>query len=185
MCSSASGVGVASRCEHNVGSGLVDELLKNATDPLTGHDLGCWNTVNTTNDPEDPISAEDCLFDLKAQSYQSKVITDFIDVVDSGVLRILEQRQYDVLQSDKQIDYQDKFMPFIQTDLFVEEVSNLKLETNGKNLQVKKAVNRMNKDRWSAVAYAIFYIMEFENDTVKTYADYSEAFAFRAPRVRM
>ena len=31
------------------------------------------------------------------------------------------------------------------------------------NLTVEKSVRKMNKDRWSALAYVIFYIMEYQN----------------------
>lgn len=170
---------------NGLGAGLVDELLKDTIDPMTGESLGCWDTVNTTNEPEDIANAEECLFDLKAQSYQTKVITDFIDAVDSGMLRLLEQKQYDVFKSEQDDTYQERFMPFIQTDFLVEEVSNLKLESNGKSLSIKKEVARIDKDRFSSVAYNIFYILEFENDAVQaqTY-DLSDIFSFRAPKIR-
>ena len=170
---------------NGVGVGLVDELLKETVDPATGEIYRCWNTINTTNEPEYPYDCDECLFDMKAQSYQNKVITDFIDVVDSGVLRLLEQKQYDVFTAERDVDYQDKFMPFIQTDLFVEEVSNLKLESNGKNLIVRQEVKRVNKDRFSAVAYAIFYALEFENsNTDNGDVDWSELFKLRVPKLR-
>ena len=169
---------------NGLGVGLVDELLKDAVDPLTGEDLGCWNTINTTNEPEDPHNAEDCLFDMKAQGNQTKVITDFIDVVDNGTLRLLESKQYDVFASERDESYQERFMPFIQTDLLVDEVANLKLETNGRNLSVKKEVKRIDKDRFSALAYAIFYALEYENVTQKQEYDFDDIFAFRAPQIR-
>lgn len=168
-----------------VGSGLVDELLKDTIDPMTGESLGCWDTVNTTNEPEDKINAEQCLFDMKAQSYQTKVITDFIDVVDNGTLKLLESRQYDVFTAEHDESYQDKFMPYIQTDLLIEEISNLKLESNGRSLSIRKEVAKIDKDRFSALSYAIFYILEFEND-IQTKEEYNldDLFSFRAPVIK-
>lgn len=169
---------------NGLGSGLVDELLKDTIDPLTGESLGCWNTINTTNEPEDPQNSEDCLFDMKAQSYQTKVITDFIDVVDNGTLRLLEQKQYDVFASDHDETYRERYMPYIQTDLLIEEVANLKLESNGRSLSVKKEVKKIDKDRFSALSYAIFYALEFENTPQKQEYDWDDIFSFRAPEIR-
>lgn len=169
---------------NGLGSGLVDELLKDTIDPMTGESLGCWDTMNTTNEPEDPYNAEECLFDMKAQSYQTKVITDFIDVVDNGTLRLLESRQYDVFAAERDETYQEKFMPFIQTDLLVDEIANLKLESNGRSLSIKKEVSKIDKDRFSALSYAIFYVLEFENTVQKQDYDIDDIFTFRAPQIR-
>lgn len=169
---------------NGVGAGLIDKLLEDTIDPMTGESLGCWNTINTTNEPEDPNNAEECLFDMKAQSYQTKVITDFIDVVDNGTLRLLESRQYDVFAVDHDENYQERFMPYIQTDLLIEEVANLKLESNGKSLAIKKEVSKIDKDRFSALAYAIFYALEFENTVQQQEYDLNDIFSFRAPQIR-
>ena len=147
-----------------VGSGLVDELLKEQYDPITGEYLGCWNTINTDNQPEDPMNAIDCLYDIKAQGIQTKIISDFIDVVDSAKLKMLIKKK----DSDFDINSKsnvEEMLPYIQTDFLFEEIANLKLKilANG-NLTVEKSVRKMNKDRWSALAYCIYYIMEFENN---------------------
>lgn len=169
---------------NGLGAGLVDELLKDTVDPMTGESLGCWNTTNTTNEPEDVMSAESCVFDLKAQSFQTKVLTDFIDVVGNGTLRLLEQRTYNAFDSENDPDYQDKMMPYIQTDLLVEEIANLKLETNGKALSVKKEVSKIDKDRFSALAYAVFYVCEYENQTKMFHKyEFDDLFRFRAPNI--
>ena len=130
------------------------------------------------------MSAESCVFDLKAQSFQTKVLTDFIDVVGNGTLRLLEQRTYNAFDSENDSDYQDKMMPYIQTDLLVEEIANLKLETNGKALAVKKEVSKIDKDRFSALAYAIFYVCEYENQTKMFHKyEFDDLFRFRAPNI--
>ena len=59
-------------------------------------------------------------------------------------------------------------MPFVQEELFFQEVGNLKLIQNGKNLSVEKVVNKFDKDRFSAVAYLLYYIVKVgENDNQK------------------
>lgn len=150
---------------NGLGSGLVDELLKEQYDPETGESLGCWNTINTDNEPEDKLNADPCLFDLKAQGIQTKIISDFIDAVDSGKLKMLIKRKDSDFTAKEKEDMVNNVLPFIQTDFLFEEIANLKLKilANG-SLTVEKSVKKMNKDRWSALAYVIYYIMEYENN---------------------
>lgn len=146
---------------NGLGAGLIDELLKESYDPITGEYLGCWNTMNTDNQPE-VRDAEKCLFDMKAQHFQSKVVADFIDVVESGKLKLLEKKQdTDFSSKDKQ-NMDLRVLPYIQTDLLFEEIANLKLKhmTNGA-LSVEKVVKKVDKDRFSALSYLIFYITEY------------------------
>ncbi len=146
---------------NGLGAGLIDELLKESYDPITGEYLGCWNTMNTDNQPE-VRDAEKCLFDMKAQHFQSKVVADFIDAVESGKLKLLEKKQdTDFSSKDKQ-NMDLRVLPFIQTDLLFEEIANLKLKhmTNGA-LSVEKVVKKVDKDRFSALSYLIFYITEY------------------------
>ena len=149
---------------NGLGSGLVDQLLKDAEDPSNGEFLGCWNTVNTDNEPESN-DYDLCLFDMKAQTYQSKVVSYFIDAVDSGKLRLLQQRKESDFTSEEKDDYINKVLPFVQTDFMFEEIANLKLRTLPSGaITVEKTVSKMNKDRFSCLAYAIFYILEYTNN---------------------
>lgn len=146
---------------NGLGAGLIDELLKESYDPVTGEYLGCWNTMNTDNQPE-VKDAERCLFDMKAQHFQSKVVADFIDAVESGKLKLLEKKQdVDFTPKDKQ-NMELRVLPYVQTDLLFEEIANLKLKhmTNGA-LSVEKVVKKVDKDRFSALSYLIFYITEY------------------------
>lgn len=146
---------------NGLGAGLIDELLKESYDPVTGEYLGCWNTMNTDNQPEIK-DAEKCLFDMKAQHFQSKVVADFIDAVESGKLKLLEKKQdADFTAKDKQ-NMDLHVLPYVQTDLLFEEIANLKLKhmTNGA-LSVEKVVKKVDKDRFSALSYLIFYITEY------------------------
>lgn len=148
---------------NGLGAGLIDELLKCSYDPITKEYLGCWDTINTDNVPE-VKNAEKCLFDMKAQSFQSKVIADFIDAVEGGKLQLLYKKQeMDFSIKDKE-NMELNVLPFVQTDLLFEEIANLKLKHLPSGaLSVEKVVKKLDKDRWSALAYLIFYITEYCN----------------------
>lgn len=166
---------------NGIGAGIVDELLKESYDPMTGVYLGCWDTINTDNKPEIK-GAEKCLFDMKAQSYQTKVITNFIDSIDSGKLRLLVKKQDSDFTDKERSNMELNVLPFIQTDFLIEEIANLKLKQNGNALAIEKVVKKVDKDRFSALAYLVFYITEFCSfSRKKNIIDTSKTFNFRPP----
>lgn len=150
---------------NGLGAGLIDELVKESFDPVTKESLGCWDTINDTNEPEVPDIAEKILYNLKAQSYQSKIVTNFIDVVDSGKFRMLEQRQQSEFTEKEYDDFDNYVAPFLQTDVLFEEIANLKLKhLNNGGVTIEKVVNKLDKDRVSATIYVLWYINEFCRD---------------------
>ena len=148
---------------NGLGSGLVDQLLLDSYDEITGNYIGCFDTINTDNKPENP-NAEKCLFDMKAQGYQTKVVSYFINVVDSGMLKMLIRKQEQDF-TDKEREFYDRnVLPFVNTELLFMEIANLKLKVmTGNNLTVEKVVKKIDKDKFSALSYCIFYILEFTN----------------------
>lgn len=169
---------------NGLGSGLIDELLKESRDPITKEPLGCWDTINTDNEPE--ISgSEKCLYDLKTQGLQSRIITVFIDMVESGKLRLLEKRADSDFSDKEREDYKEFIVPFIQTDLLFEEVSNLKIKNlSGGGMTIEKVVSKLDKDRYSALAYMLWYINEFENKTKAPVnkEEFLSMFTFKKPQ---
>ncbi|MFP5303643.1 hypothetical protein R2R70_20915, partial [Cobetia sp. SIMBA_158] len=45
-----------------IGKGLIDRLLEDVTDPETNEELGCFDTINTTQQP-DVTSAPKIIYD--------------------------------------------------------------------------------------------------------------------------
>jgi len=68
-------------------------------------------------------------------------------------------------------DLNSKVMPFVQEELFFQEVGNLKLLQSGKNLSVEKVVSKFDKDRFSAVAYLLYYIVKVDDSGSKSNVD--------------
>lgn len=160
---------------NGLGAGLIDELLKESFDPITKESLGCFDTINDDNVPEVPDIAEKILYNLKAQSVQSRVVTNFIDVVDSGKFRMLEQKQQSDFTFKEYDDFDNKVAPYLQTDVLFEEIANLKLKhLNNGGVTIEKVVNKLDKDRVSALIYVLWYISEFARN-VKQDSDYDYA----------
>ena len=150
---------------NGLGAGLIDELCKESFDPSTKESLGCWDTINDTNEPEVPDIAEKILYNLKAQSAQSEIVTNFIDVVDSGKFRMLEKRQQSDFSEKEFDDFDNCVAPYMQTDVLFEEIANLKLKhLNNGGVTIEKVVNKLDKDRVSATIYVLWYINKFCRD---------------------
>lgn len=160
---------------NGLGAGLTDQLLLTSYDPVTGENLGCFDTINTDNKPE-VDNAEKCLFDMKAQGQQTKVVSYFINAVDSNILHMLIRKQEQDF-TDKEREFFDKNVaPFMNTELLFMEITNLRLKVlSGNNLTVEKVVRKIDKDKFSALSYGIFYIMEFCNKDKEPETDYSSA----------
>ena len=150
---------------NGLGAGLIDECLKESYDPITGESLGCFDTINDDNVPESPETAEKVLYNLKAQSVQSKVITNFIGVVESEKLRLLVPKQLQDFTVQEQDDFENRVAPFLETNALFEEVANLRLKTlPSGGVGIEKVVKRLDKDRSSALMYVLWYINEFARD---------------------
>jgi ribonucleoside-diphosphate reductase alpha chain len=152
---------------NTMGSGIIDECLKESFDPNTGKSLGCWNTINTEQEPE-LEDAEEILFDLHSQGINSDIIITFIDVIESRKLQLLEKKQDNNYEINDKDYYKNVMLPHIQTDLFLEEISNLKLKQLGSGkFTVEQVTKRINKDRYSAVAYGCYFIKMYEDNIEK------------------
>jgi hypothetical protein len=62
-------------------------------------------------------------------------------------------------------------MPFVNTDLLCDEISNLRVKQIDKKLTIFRNVSKFDKDRWASTAYGIWYIRTLKNFTPKEIAD--------------
>ena len=109
---------------------------------------------------------------MKAQSAQSKIVTNFIDVVDSGKFRILENKQQSDFTESEYEDFDNCVAPYLQTDCLFEEIANLKLKhLNNGGVTIEKVVSKLDKDRVSATLYVLWLINEFYRD-IYSQSDY-------------
>ena len=172
---------------NGLGQGLYDELQKTHLDPITKEEYPAYNPINTDDYPDvgEGESVEDCLFALKAQGIQTDIILNFINVFESGKIELLpkiDQNQFDstgnYLTNDK--------LASVQTDLLIEEVSNLSLKTlNGGKLAIEMVTKSIDKDRVSSLMYCIYYILKYENKArTQSNTDISKLLVFRQPKYR-
>lgn len=133
---------------------------------MSGRPLGCYDTLNSERIPEVAGSPK-YIFCYMAQKFDNKSIQTFMDCVETSKLRLLEKKDANSSVYDTDKNSREKELAFIQTDFFIEEVSNLKLKhlSNG-GLSIDRQTKNMNKDRFSAVQYGLWYIMEYMDNIV-------------------
>lgn len=170
---------------NGIGSAIKDEALKSTLDPITGEDLGCWDTINTDDEPEEN-NAPKLLYALTAQGINSDIIVSFIDAIESEKLQLLDKKSNEDYDAQDRENFNTMIMPHIQTDFLLEEIANIKLKIgqNGK-YQIEQVTKRVNKDRYSAVAMGIWYIKEYEDRFEKNVQKYdiNKLFMFKQPKL--
>ncbi len=148
---------------NNIGQGVVDRLLEDITDPETNEELGCWSTINTDQRPEIPNSPA-FVYALKSQGINGDIIRTFIDYVESNKLKLVKSFDdvKDKLPKDaNKSEYEQACM---QYQFLIDEVSNLRLKKTQNNITVEQVVKRVDKDRWSATSYGLYYIDMFMDE---------------------
>ena len=170
-----------------VGVGLLDVLMSSQIDPLTGKELPAYDTINTDHE-SDEKDARQIVWAIQAQKNQTEMIVSFVDSIESGTLQLLEKiDQNKMMEIDEGDNYMvNELLAHIRTQQFIDEVSNLTLETsNGGKLQVKQLI-KANKDLFSATMMGIWYILAEQNNGIEEEEeyDYSTLFTFSSPIIR-
>lgn len=145
---------------NTIGQGLVEALLEDSTDPETNEELGCWATINTDDKPSVPNSPE-IIYSLKSQGINGDIIRTFIDNVESNRLKLVKQFS-DIKEHLNNNSYEEEIeLTSSQTQIFIDEVANLRLKELQKTMTVEQVVKRIDKDRYAATAYGLYYISLF------------------------
>lgn len=150
---------------NGIGQGVVEELLKETIDPLLIDPHECWDTINTDEIPQVP-NAPQKIFSLKSQGIQTEIITNFIDFVESGRLKLLVPSK--TLEIPNKIKNEKDLIAIkaahFQTDQLIDQIANLKLiQKQGGKLSVEQVAKKTDKDIWAALAYILYYLKQFED----------------------
>ena len=145
---------------NTIGQGLVEALLEDMTDPETNEELGCWATINTDDKPE-VFNAPEIVYSLKSQGINGDIIRTFIDSVESNRLKLLKPYEDMKDKIPKDLDDLQVELSTAQTQLLIDEVANLRLKKTQSTITVEQVVKKIDKDRYSATAYSLYYISLF------------------------
>lgn len=145
---------------NTIGQGLVDQLLQDVTDDETNKELGSWATINTDEKPADP-NAPAIIYSLKSQGINGDIIRIFIDSVESNKLKLIKPFEDIKDNLPKECNEIEVETASIHTQMLIDEVANLRLKKTQTTITVEQVVRRVDKDRYSATAYSLYYIAMF------------------------
>lgn len=150
---------------NTIGQGLVEKLMEDVNCPDTDKELKGWDTINTEDKPKSS-DAPKLIYALKSTGINGDIIRTFIDYVESSKLKLLMQYQaMDLVEiNNKNMKNVDVEIACKQTQMFIDEVANLKIKYvngNSGNLTVEQLMRKVDKDIYSATAYGLWYINMF------------------------
>ena len=176
---------------NGLGIGLIDFMTKTQIDPQTGDELPPFGveggTAQDTIDLYKKIRGqgveENALYLVKANApINTQAYTYVKTQLSSGRVKMLiDESQARVklmstkvgqnMSPDQRNDY---LMPFVLTDALKAQMLNLVEENEGVNIILKQSSRGINKDKFSAFAYGLYYVKQ-EEDRKKKRKGYSIA----------
>lgn len=165
---------------NGLGSGLVDALVKEDK----------YNSYSVVNDDTyDKYKLPNSLplvFNIKSNTKETKasnIHNNFMSVIAERGLKLLVSDSI-IKEKSREKDYEKlaiKLLPHVETSLFVDEVMNLIYENSGnKNTIIKQVSKSMDKDRYSAVSYGLYYIYLEEQKNSQRKKETFDAVGFMA-----
>ena len=182
-----------------IGQGLVQELMENHFDAETNTNLGSFDLMfesKITKKPENKNSPK-ILWDLIVSGKQNDIIVNFINMFKGH--HVLMAATYDAVKKDiiddlnkqgkKHYELQDFYglnLAVSADDIeyqcnqvtgFINEMSNLKtvVSEDNKSLKVKQIKRTINKDKFSAISYLLYYAKMFmDNEEVEEEYDVND-----------
>lgn len=147
---------------NGLGAGLIDYLID---------DDGDYRSYSVVNDKDyDKYRQPDSLpllFNFRSNTKEtnaSDVHNNFMAVVAKKDLKLLisDKELEDVLGEKEKVNLGKELAPHIETSRFIDEIMNLRYIAKGHKTEIKRISAQMEKDRYSAVSYGLFYILTLE-----------------------
>lgn len=155
---------------NGLGVGLKDTLMQEQYDTIKNKHYGAWDTINTEDEPIGEVDkGAPILYAMVSTGIQTEILVAFIDMVESNRLRLLISEKF--LDIPKKIKKQDDILDIraahINTDILIDETSNLK-KVDGQNgkFTVKQVSMKTDKDIFSALSYILYYLKTYEDKKV-------------------
>lgn len=162
---------------NGLGIGLIDFMVQPSVDPESGETYPGFLPSNDENDLYKRFKVEGAIqnivYILKANaSLNTAIHSNAAIQLKAGRVKFLmdeRQKKGELLASKEgsamtQKERAEYLRPFVLTGILKEEMLNLREETEGVNIILKKASNRILKDKFSAFEYGLYYI-KFMEDT--------------------
>ena len=165
---------------NGLGIGFLDYMVKSQTDPKTGDTYPDFGVVNDDKGEykkyKTAITEEDAMYIIKANApINTEAHANVQTQLNAGKLKFLiDDRAAKVKLLDTKIgqnmrseERNEYLKPFMLTTILKEEMANLREENEGVNIILKRANKGINKDKFSAFEYGLYYIKQEEEKKKK------------------
>ena len=148
---------------NGLGIGMVDMVKKRTVDPVDNKVYPAFDHVNWKESFCSDPTAIKCVYPLKAQGINDKIVANFMVVMNSMV-ELLVEADFNAMHLTKDI-FTCKELCYVHTDMLIEEINNLQTVETGvsKKLTVEPISKKYNKDRYSSLAYVLYYVATEDN----------------------
>lgn len=165
---------------NGLGRGLLDYLVKEDKYPSYSvtNDDGTYEKYKLPNSL--PL-----IFNVMSNTKEtnsSNIHNNFMAVIANHDLKLLVADSI-IKEKSKEKDYEklsEQLAPHVETGLFVDEVMNLIYEARGNKTVVKQVSKSMDKDRYSAVSYGLYYVYLEEQKNQQRKREVFDATGFMA-----
>lgn len=168
---------------NGLGRGLLDYLVKEDKYPSYSvvNDDGTYEKYKLPNSL--PL-----IFNVMSNTKETKasnIHNNFMAVIGNHDLKLLVSDS--IMKEKKRFkskdDYEEQaklLAPHVETGLFVDEVMNLIYDGGGKDTKIKQVSKSMDKDRYSAVSYGLYYVYLEEQKNQQRKREVFDATGFMA-----
>lgn len=142
---------------NGLGQGLVDQLILeiDTNPPYEVVNDDRYKKFKTAN-------SVPMVFAVKSQSKEtnaSDIHSLFYRWVGNGAVKFLESESQAIQRFNGKDDKKPEYTrPFLMTDFLQEEIMNLEYKSSGNKVEVKQISKSIQKDRFSALEYGLFWI---------------------------
>ena len=177
---------------NGLGAGLVDYMVKSQVDPVTGDEYPDFGVEGGNFDGADvdyrkyrtPRTEQDAMYLIKANAplnteAHSNVQTQltsgklkFLIHERDAKLKLLNKQKGKQMTPEERADY---LKPYTLTSILKEEMLNLREETEGININLKRANKSIKKDKFSAFEYGLYYIKQVEDSKRRKHKKFNAA----------
>jgi len=171
---------------NGLGAGLVDYLVTKTRDTRTGEEFPSFGVINDERGDyrkyyADQALESNLLYLIKANAeINNEAHVNVVTQFSSGKVRLmidektakaklLSTKMGNDMTPEARADY---MRPFVLTSILKEEMMNLREKREGKNVVLERANNKIQKDKFSAFEYGLYYIKILEDSDKKKRGKY-------------
>lgn len=156
---------------NGLGAGLMDYLVKDNIDD-TGEVFPALSVINDSSyDKYKTQTSLPLLYSMKSQGIAGQIHVNCLSQISSGKVKFLideMEARANIIKTKKGKDMQGQQMaeylsPYLNTTLLKDEMLNLKSKQSGKEIILDRINSGIQKDRFSATEYLLWYVKDIED----------------------